>query len=219
MLPDADPGPAPARVLSIPEIRDYQRINAELVGLLDAGHPMVRLEGAEGQRLLASGLSGPWEAVIEIEGRTGPELAADLDAPGLTIVARGPSADGAGRTMRSGRVLILGDAGDATGYGQSGGVLVVAGSAGPRAGLAQSGGILIVLGRVGRLPADRQAGGVFFAKRGQVGPHPGRGRRGGRLVELPADGPVDLDPGDAEAFRSARASFAPWIDPTSWPLA
>ncbi len=78
--------------LSIPEIRDYQKINAELVALLDQGHRLVRLEGAEGQRLLASGLSGSWQAVVEIVGQTGPEVAADLDAPDLVIVARGPTA-------------------------------------------------------------------------------------------------------------------------------
>jgi methylamine---glutamate N-methyltransferase subunit B len=93
--PEAGGGQEPP-TLPIPEIRDYQKINAELVALLDEGHRLVRLEGAEGQRLLASGLAGSWDAVIEIVGRTGPEVAANLDAPGLMIVARGSMADGAG---------------------------------------------------------------------------------------------------------------------------
>ena len=87
-------------VVSIPDIRDYQKINAELVALLDAGHRRVRLAGAEGQRLLGSGLRGAWNALIDLEGLAGTELAAALDAPGLTIVCRGPAADGAGAASR-----------------------------------------------------------------------------------------------------------------------
>ena len=50
MLPDPEAigGQAPPS-LPIPEIRDYQKINAELVALLDEGHRLVRLEGAEGE--------------------------------------------------------------------------------------------------------------------------------------------------------------------------
>src|SRR3954447_22391544 len=119
--PGGEPGGVPEPPsLAIPEIRDYQRINSELAVLLDQGHERVRLLGAEGQRLLVSGLSGPWKAVVEVEGRTGPELCAGLDAPGLSVVARGPTADGAGRGLRGGTLVILGSAEDAAGYGQSG---------------------------------------------------------------------------------------------------
>src|SRR4029453_17950212 len=84
-----------APLVVIPEIRDYQRINAEVGRLLADGHGRVRLLGAEGHRLLLAGLRGAWEAVVEVEGRAGPELAADLDAPGLLVVCLGPAADGA----------------------------------------------------------------------------------------------------------------------------
>ena len=47
-------GDEPAIV--VPEVRDYTRINAELVRLLDAGHRRVRLAGVDGQRLLVQGL-------------------------------------------------------------------------------------------------------------------------------------------------------------------
>jgi glutamate synthase domain-containing protein 3 len=201
--PDAerDGGQAPPiPSLSIPEIRDYQKINAELVALLDRGHQLIRLEGAEGQRLLVSGLRGQWNAVVEIIGWTGPEVTANLDAPGLTVVAKGPTADGAARGLKSGRVLILGDAGDASGYEQSGGVLVIAGSAGHRAGLAQSGGILAILGSTGRLACDRQSGGLMFLPGGTPGPHAGRGRQGGRLIEL--SGTDRFDDEDAEAWQA-----------------
>jgi methylamine---glutamate N-methyltransferase subunit B len=196
--PGGDPPTEPPS-LAIPEIRDYQKINAELVALLDRGHPLIRLEGAEGQRLLASGLFGAWNAVVEIIGRTGPELAADLDAPGLTVIARGATADGAARGLKSGRIIILGDAGDAAGYGQSGGILAIAGSTGHRTGLAQSGGILAVLGSTGRLACDRQSGGRFFLPGGTLGPQPGRGRRGGRLIDRFE--PDRLDPEDSAAWR------------------
>ena len=216
MLPDPEAvgGPAPPS-LPIPEIRDYQKINAEVVALLDEGHRLVRLEGAEGQRLLVSGLSGSWQAVVEVVGRTGPELAADLDAPGLIVVAKGPTADGAGRGLRAGRVLVLGEAGDASGYGQSGGILVVAGPSGHRAGLAQSGGTFAILGKTGRLAGDRQAGGRLFVLRGQLGPHDGRGRRGGRLIELPD--PTGLDPDDLSAWREVVEFVAPRVDPSLLP--
>lgn len=199
--PEREGGAGPASPsLLIPEIRDYRAINAELVALLDRGHSRVRLEGAEGQRLLASGLKGPWRATVEIIGRTGPEVVADLDAPALTVIVRGSTADGAARGLRAGRVIILGDAGDAAGYGQSGGILLISGSAGHRAGLAQSGGVLAILGSMGRLACDRQSGGRLFLPKGTLGPHSGRGRRGGRLIGPSGSGPPEED--DLVAWRS-----------------
>ncbi len=196
-------------VIVVPEVRDYVRINAELVALLDQGHPRIRLEGAEGQRLLASGLVGRWDAVIEVEGRTGPELAADLDAPGLRIIARGGTADGLGRGLRAGTILLIGDAGDGVGYAQSGGLLVVAGSVGHRAGLAQSGGTLAVLGSTGRLAGDRQSSGFFFLGRGGFGPYPGRGQSGGSRVAW-----IDpLGPLEQAAWSGMVEAVSPWVDP------
>ena len=197
-------------VIIVPEVRDYVRINAELVALLDSGHPRIRLDGAEGQRLLASGLVGPWRATIEIQGRTGPELAANIDAPGLRIVARGDTQDGAGRGLKAGIIVVVGDVGDGVGYAQSGGTLVVTGDAGHRAGLGQSGGILAVLGKSGRLAGDRQSGGTFFLGRGGVGPYPGLGRRGGRRV-----GWFDpWDDQDRTAWNDLVEAVSPWVDPS-----
>jgi glutamate synthase domain-containing protein 3 len=208
-----EPHSASAPTLAIPEIRDYQRINEELVLLLQEGHSRVRLAGSEGQRLLTFRLSGPWNAVVEIEGRAGPELAAEMNAPGVTVVCRGSAGDGAGRGLRAGRVVILGDAGDVVGYTQEGGIIVVAGSAGPRAGLAQRGGELVILGRVGPLAVERQAGGTVFASAALLGPHAERGRRGGRLVRLAAgDNPLaTLEPGDAESLRRLARELAEWV--------
>jgi len=197
-------------VLTVPEIRDYQRINAELIQRLDAGHRLVRLAGVERQRLLVSGLKGRWEAVVEVEGEAGPELAAGLDAPGLTVVCRGAAADGAASGLRSGRVVILGAAGAAVGYAMRGGTAVVAGDAGPRAGLNQSGGILVLLGKAGRLAGERQSGGTLFIGADRLGPNAAVGRRGGRFVRLsPA---TATDPADAEQLRGVLDGVRPWLE-------
>ncbi len=191
-----------AMVLSVPEIRDYQRINSQVAQWLDAGHRRVTLSGVEGQRLLLAGLSGNWPAVIEVEGRAGPELAANLDAPNLIVVARGDVADGAGRGLRAGHLLIFGDAGAAVAYRQSGGLIAVTGQAGPRAGLELSGGLLVISGTAGLLAAERQSGGWIVLLSQSLSPHAGRGQRGGCLLlgeditsndaNLPRDFRLDL---------------------------
>ena len=194
VAPGREAGPGVVPVLSVPEIRDYQRINAELTVLLDAGHRLIRLVGVERQRLLVAGLRGRWDAVVEVEGDAGPELAAGLDAPGLTVVCRGRADDGAGSMLRAGRLIIVGAAGAAAGYAMRGGAVVVAGDAGPRAGLKQSGGVLVLLGDVERLAGDRQSGGILVARANRLGPHSGRGRLGGRfLILLPGVPPESAD--------------------------
>ncbi|GAC1468273.1 MAG: hypothetical protein NVSMB9_10770 [Isosphaeraceae bacterium] len=207
-----DPGDDPARVvpsIAIPEIRDYQRINAELVVLLDAGHPRIRLVGAEGQRLLLAGLRGSWEARVDVEGMAGPELAAGLSARGLVVVCDGNAADGAGSGLREGRLLIRGEAGAAVGYAQRGGTIVVVGDAGPRAGLNQSGGLLVLLGAAGRLAGERQAGGRAFLWAERSGSHLGRGRRGGELIPLRPDEMVA--PGGADVRDWFSHEFLAWL--------
>ena len=212
MLPDAS-ADAPAAVVPIPEVREYPRINAEAVRHLDAGHARVVLAGAAGHRLLLQGLSGPWNATVEVEGYAGPELAAELNAPGLMVVCRGPVGDGAARDLRAGRLLILGNAGDALAYSQRGGAVLVAGSSGHRAGLGLAGGSLVLLGDVGRLAGERQSGGLLWAVDGRLGPHARRGQRGGRFVRFIPDGDDNsgMEPGDAEALSSLMRGFAPWL--------
>src|SRR5262249_60305594 len=76
------PAPAPDAALdsivAIPELRDYERINAELVQRLDGGISRVRLQGAEGQRLLLAGLAGGGSALAGIEGGAGGGLGGGL---------------------------------------------------------------------------------------------------------------------------------------------
>ena len=177
-----DPPGGDDPVIVVPEVRDYTRINAELTRLLDAGHHRVRLAGVDGQRLLAQGLRGNWSAEVIVEGNAGPELAADLLAPGLTVSCTGGASDGAGRGLRLGRLLIHGDTGAAVGYAQAGGMIIVYGSAGPRAGLDQSGGELMILGSVDRLAGERQRRGTIALFGDHIGPFSGHGRSGGQIL-------------------------------------
>jgi glutamate synthase domain-containing protein 3 len=207
--PDPEPTtmtPRPSAIdIPVSLIRDYQQINREVIRALDLGRSTIRLTDVEGQRLLASGLSGPWRATIEVVGNAGPELAADLDAPGLTVLCLGSAADGAGRGMRAGRLAIRGDSGDGLGSGMTGGAVIVCGKAGHRAGLRLGGGTIVLLGPVGRLLADRQRGGILFADRAEIAAGTGRGRSGGRLVPLPRQtGPTEsIGPEDASAYLDA----------------
>ena len=196
--------------LTVPELRDYRRINAELSHLLDAGESVVRLAGVEGQRLLLHGLRGTWTGMVELHGWAGPELAAELDAPNLCILCFGHAAEGAGRGLHAGSLLIAGAAGDAVAYGQSGGVIVVAGAAGARAGLNLSGGTLALLGASGRLAGERQFGGRIFARADALGPYPGHGRRGGIFSRIL---PVTdaRGPGDAFDLSSETLDWSRWL--------
>ncbi len=191
-----------------------RRINAEIVQRLDAGVRHFRLVGAEGQRLLAAGLAGAWQAIIEVEGFAGMELAARLNAPGVIVVCHGSAADGAGQSLRAGRLIVLGDTADGLGYAQEGGETIVAGATGARAGLNQSGGVIAVLGTVGRLAGERQSGGRFFAFADRIGPYAGRGHRGGRFLRLVAgeDPASGLASDDAEVFHRMMRTFVPWIE-------
>jgi glutamate synthase domain-containing protein 3 len=208
---DAASAPASEVVVSVPDIRDYQRINAELVQRLDAGASRVRLGGAEGQRLLLAGLVGGWSAVVEIEGIAGPELAAGLDAPGLTVVAQGASADGAGAGLRAGRLILLGPTVDVLGRVQEGGTILAAAAAGHRAGLGQRGGVLVLFGSAGRLAGERQAGGRLFARRDRLGPHAGHGRLGGTFRLLSPVPGFGLAGEEAALLESVLDAAAPWV--------
>ena len=171
-------------MISVPEIRDYHAINAEIVRHLDRGYRRIRLAGVRGQRLLVSRLAGPWDATIAVEGDAGPELAAGLDAPDITVVCLGQAADGAASGCGPVASLALGTVGTAFGYAQQGGLAVAVAHAGPRAGLRQSGGDLVLLGHVGPLAGECQSGGRVFAFADRLGPHAGRGTRGGRFIRL-----------------------------------
>jgi glutamate synthase domain-containing protein 3 len=181
-MTDRQPSPA----IIVPELRDYHQINAEVVRRLDRGETHVRLEGVERQRLLAAGLSGRWRATIELIGDAGPEIAAGMDAPGLVVVCRGSSADGAGSGLRAGGLLLLGPTGAALGYAQSGGLIIAIGPVGPRAGLRMSGGELVLSTSTGPLAGEGQTGGRLYLPMTGLGPHAGWNARGGTRSKLDA---------------------------------
>lgn len=202
------PEPTAAPIL-VPELRDYHQINAELVRRLDLGQRHVRLEGVAGHRLLVAGLAGPWNALVEIDGNAGPELASDLDAAGLTVVCRGNAADGAGSHLLAGKLIILGTAGTALGYLQCGGLILASAGVGPRAGLHQRGGDLVLLGTSGALAGERRSGGQLFLRASLVGGHLGFGALGGRCIDI--DGFLDghdgiLPGGDSIILRALELS-------------
>lgn len=204
-----------AAIVSAPEIRDYAKINAEVVERLNAGCTEVKVQGVAGQRLLLAGLRGSWNATIEIEGDAGPELAAGLDAPDLLVVCKGGAGDGAGSGMRSGRLLVLGPAGDAIGYNQAGGTIVAAGAVSHRAGLRQAEGTLVLMGETGRLAGDRQTGGLTIARDELLGPRAGRGRQGGGFVRYERL-QVSFAPGECPELADlgkALAGLEPWLAP------
>lgn len=197
-------------VLSVPEVRDYVRINAQVVRWLDAGHTWIELAGVSSQRLLLAGIAGRWNARIDVAGNAGPELAAGMNAPGLVVTCLGSTADAAGRELAGGTLRILGDVADCAAYRQRGGRILVAGSAGHRAGLEISGGLLAILGETGRLCGERQRGGRIFAP-GVLGPFSGFGRDGGDFLRaLPDPSPLSAEESSAiDAIRRDRDVLAP----------
>lgn len=209
-VPSPEP---PVATIDVPDIRDYHRINAELTQLLDQGTRHVRLLGAENQRLLLSKVAGPWSAIVEIEGNSGPELCFGMDAPGLRVVCRGSVADGVGSGMIEGKLLILGNAGSGAGVSQRGGSIIVGGNTAERAGLGQFGGTLTLLGSVAALAGERQVGGTLIGVKNLVkGPY-GRGHRGGHSILL-----LDqVEVPDAKFVAGILAPFRSWLDPDRFP--
>ena len=204
MESDGGPAMAEAPPIIVPELRDYQQINAELVRRLNLGQRRIRLEGVDGHRLLVSRIKGSWHAVVEVDGRAGPELAAELNGPGLIVICRGEAADGAGRGLVAGKLVLLEQAGTALGYFQEGGLIVARGDVGPRAGLNQKGGDLVALGRTGPLAGERQSGGRLFLKSVLAGP-PGRAPAAadGSTCRLISNPPAGLHPDDRLLLEEA----------------
>jgi formylmethanofuran dehydrogenase subunit C len=172
-------------ILEVPEIRDYQRINRAVRQALDAGTNRIQLRGVDGQRLLLHRLRGGWHATIEIDGNAGPELARELDAPGLLVDCLGDVADGAAGALAGGAIFIRGNAGLALGIDQRGGLIVAQGATQARAGLNQRGGVLWLLGSAGPLAGERQQGGILLLSGALVGPLRGHARQGGEIVISP----------------------------------
>ncbi len=200
------------RRLPVPEVRDYHQINRRVAQWLDAGVAHVRLEGVERQRLLLSGLTGAWSAVIEVCGHAGPELAAGLNAAGVLVIAQDAVDDGAGRNLNAGTLVVRGPCGVALGYRQAGGRILACGRVGPRLGLEQSGGDLIVLGEVGPLAGERQSGGRLVLVGGGTSRRLGHGHRGGELLDGKAAEEFHRTQVRTDsALMDRLAELAPWF--------
>lgn len=212
---DLDPldgfGPVDSSIL-VPELRDYRRINAELVRRLDRGEGHIRVEGAEGHRLLLAGLAGSWRATVVIVGWAGPELCFGMNAPGVTVVCLGSSGDGAGGGFRAGTLLLMGSSGTAVGYHQEGGLIVAASGVGPRAGLGMRGGDLVLLHSAGPLAGEAQRGGRVLLPVGRVGRNWAWGARGGQRHWTPSWSPTEPEPAAGQALRAAARLLAGFAD-------
>jgi len=85
------PGPAEA-VLSFPISAIYERNQRGAGATARLGTRQCPTRRRRGTAILAARLAGDWSAVVEVEGCAGPELAAELNAPSLTVVCRGHAA-------------------------------------------------------------------------------------------------------------------------------
>lgn len=109
----------------------YRELNAEVRSLVEQGYREIVLNGVNGQRYIADGLTS--DVTIVINGVPGNDLGAFMDGP--TVVVNDNAQDGVGNTMNSGKVVIKGHAGDVIGYGMRGGRVFVGGDVGYRVGI------------------------------------------------------------------------------------
>jgi glutamate synthase domain-containing protein 3 len=121
----------------------------------------VTIQDCNGQRYIASGLSGK---TITINGVPGNALGAYMDGSKVTV--NGNVQDATGDTMNAGEIIIHGNAGDATGYGMRGGAIYVRGNTGYRAGIHMKEyremiPVIVVGGKAGSFLGEYQAGGIL----------------------------------------------------------
>ena len=182
--------PPPDSIVVVAEIRDYERINAEMVQRLDAGRQKILLKGAEGQRLLLAGLAGPWTAVVEIEGNAGPELAAAVSSPRADGASRregrrrsgpGPPRGPSDRPRRRGRRARL-----RSGRGDH---HRRRGRRDTAPGWASAAACSSSWGASAGSPAIARRGARLFVLADRLGPYAGRGQRGGRTRPAGAEPP------------------------------
>lgn len=176
----------------------YRDLNRQMWQANLNGTKSFVLRNVCGQRYIGSQVYG--DALIEIHGTPGNDLASFMEGP--TIVVHGNAEDAVGNTMNSGRVIVHGHAGDVVGFSMRGGELYIKGNVGYRGaihmkasldkaplmvvggrardflGEYMAGGTLVVLGLgvpeddsiVGRFTGTGMHGGVMFIH-GTVEPH------------------------------------------------
>ena len=109
----------------------YKELNERIHQAVYDGHNEIVLENINGQRYIATGLSG--EVRIKIHGTPGNDTAAFMDGPLLEVL--GNAQDGIGNTMNSGKILVSGNAGDIIGHSMRGGKIFIRGDVGYRVGI------------------------------------------------------------------------------------
>ena len=147
----------------------------------------IHIENCNGQRYIASGLSGK---TLEIDGTPGNALGSYLN--GCNVVVRGNVQEATGDTMNGGEIVVYGSAGDATGYAMRGGKIFVLGDAGYRCGIhmkayKENKPAIVIGGRAGSFLGEYQAGGIIVvlgeAEEGKpvIGNFCGTGMHGGEI--------------------------------------
>lgn len=110
---------------------DFRTLNEAVRAAVAAGERRIRLDNVNGQRYIGCGLRG--DALIEVRGVPGADMAAFMDGPEIRV--RGNAESAVCNTMNAGRVLVHGSVGDVAGYAMRGGCLYVRGDAGYRVGI------------------------------------------------------------------------------------
>lgn len=147
--------------IHLPEWRDSHAVTQQVALALSRGVSQVYLTGARGDRLLLAGLSGTWSAEIRIDGDLGTELARNLDAPGVMVLADGTAGAGAGSGMKAGTLVITGKAGPLLGTQLAGGEIWALAGAGARLAYMALGGRILVASGIGPMAMDRRVGGTL----------------------------------------------------------
>lgn len=141
----------------------YRDLNEQVRSALAGKARRVVLENVCGQRYIGCGLRDK-DALIEITGTPGNDMAAFMDGP--TLLVHGNAQDGVGNTMTSGRIVVHGHAGDVLAHSLRGGEIYIRGNAGYRAAIhmkqyTEPVPVVVVGGALGDYAGEYMAGGIL----------------------------------------------------------
>ena len=155
--------------IHLPEWRDSHAVTQQVALSLNRGVAKVHLTGARGDRLLLAGLTGSWTAEIRIDGDLGTELARDMNAPNIFVLADGAAGAGAGAGLKAGTLVISGKAGPLLGSQIKGGEIWALAGSGARLAYRAEGGRIVAASAIGPMAMDRRRGGTLTFR---CFPHP-----------------------------------------------
>ncbi|MDD4952357.1 MAG: hypothetical protein PHV85_07405 [Desulfovibrionaceae bacterium] len=141
----------------------YRQLNERIRQAASQGVSRFVLKNVNGQRYIATGLSG--DLVFDIHGVPGQDMAAFMRGPLIRV--SGNAQDGVGNTMDGGKVVIDGIAGDVIGYAMRGGRIYVRGDVGYRVGIHMKAymdnvPVIVVGGKSGDFLGEYMAGGIIL---------------------------------------------------------